>query len=407
MNKALSFTAIICVLASCADASRAMPEDAGVEIPSPAGDGSGEPFLSASEEGVFMSWLEPTSEGSNALMFAQLVGDDWSEPSVVAESDGFFVNWADFPSVTPDSEGTLWAHWLQRGEAGGYDYGVRIVNSRDGGETWSAPWTPHEDGTPTEHGFVSAIAMDGSIGFAWLDGRQSVEGPDGSLATKEMTVRWRTVNADGTRGPETLLDARVCDCCQTSAALTPSGPIVVYRDRSEDEIRDIYVTRNIDGAWTDGMPVHSDGWNIAGCPVNGPAATMAGSDLAVAWFTAADDVPHVKVAFSDDDGATFGEPFVVDDGNPAGRVHVLGRPDGSLFVTWLERTGGEAAEVRLRRYDRNGAQGDPVVVSNSTSARASGFPRMAEAPDGSLVVAWTDASAETPMVRLTRLVLEH
>jgi hypothetical protein len=35
-------------------------------------------------------------------------------------SGDFFVNWADFPSVVAGSEGTLFAHWLQRRAGGKY-----------------------------------------------------------------------------------------------------------------------------------------------------------------------------------------------------------------------------------------------------------------------------------------------
>ena len=40
-----------------------------------------------------------------------------------------------------------------------------------------------------------------------------------------------------------VLDARACDCCQTDAAMTSAGPVVVYRNRTEEEIRDIYIAR--------------------------------------------------------------------------------------------------------------------------------------------------------------------
>jgi len=41
------------------------------------------------------------------------------------------------------------------------------------------------------------------------------------------------------------LDTRVCECCQTSVAMTAEGPVVVYGDCSEaeKEIRDISIVR--------------------------------------------------------------------------------------------------------------------------------------------------------------------
>ena len=58
----------------------------------------------------------------------------------------------------------------------------------------------------------------------------------------------------------------VCECCQTSMAISGDIPIVVYRDRSEGEIRDIYYSRYIDSNWTEPHPIHNDGWEINGCP---------------------------------------------------------------------------------------------------------------------------------------------
>ncbi len=331
-------------------------------------------------------------------MLSRLAAGSWATPTVVAESERFFVNWADFPSVTTDATGALWAHWLLRGDAGGYDYGVRVSRSIDGGASWSEPWTPHEDGTPQEHGFVTLLPMEDGVGVVWLDGREYSDGPDGSPASREMTLRFRTAGALGA-GSETLLDGRTCDCCQTDAAMTSQGPVVTYRDRSMDEIRDIYVTRRVAGEWTEGRAVHDDGWHIEGCPVNGPAIVAEGDNVAIAWFTAANEEPRVKVAFSTDAGATFSEPVVVDSGDPSGRVDLLRSPDGSVVVSWLERTGGEGAEVRVRRVWPEGRIGPESAVAVSSGARSSGFPRMASIDDHALLFAWTDlGSGPSPMI---------
>jgi hypothetical protein len=258
---------------------------------------------------------------------------------------------------------------------------------------------------------VSLFPLEDGIGMTWLDGRKFAEGPEGEPPTREMTVRFRRTDAQGRHGPEVLLDARTCDCCQTDAAATAQGPVVVYRDRSEEEIRDIYVTRLTEEGWSKGVAVHDDGWHIEGCPVNGPAVAARGDDVAVAWFTAAGDQPRVYVAFSDDAGATFGSPVRVDSGNPAGRVDLLMREDGSVLVSWLERTGGDGADVRLRRVESTGAvPEDERVVTTSSAERASGFPRMVEVPwdPDRVLLAWTDVSdAANQRIRLTEVEVKR
>ena len=51
-----------------------------------------------------------------------------------------------------------------------------------------------------------------------------------------MALMHTTIDADGTVGAEAVLDPRVCECCQTSAAATSDGLLVVYRNRSDEEM---------------------------------------------------------------------------------------------------------------------------------------------------------------------------
>jgi hypothetical protein len=356
------------------------------DLSSPAGGGSGEPFLfSSASGGVLMSWLEP-GDTSYSLRFARLVGTVWSEPRTIAASSIFFVNWADFPSIIELAGGRLAAHWLERSGPGTYAYDVWIAFSNDDGLTWSEPVRPHDDGTLTEHGFVSLFEMAGAPAAVWLDGRNYAD-RDGSPATREMTVRFAAFDGDGRPVRGSQIDARACDCCQTDVAIASSGPILAYRDRSTDEIRDIAITRLVDGEWTESVPVHDDGWHIAACPVNGPAMAADEDRVAVAWFTAAQDTARVRVAFSDDSGATFGEPVRADLGMPAGRVDVLLLDESRALVSWLERADG-SAKVIARTVSADGTMGEPVTIGGSSAERASGFPRMTRDGDR-IVFAWT------------------
>lgn len=353
---------------------------------SPAGPGSAEPNLSVAPDGrVYMSWLEPADSG-HALRFASHDGTKWTEPRTIAASRDFWLNWADFPSIKVLDGGRLAAHWLQRNGRGTFMYGVRIAQSRDNGVTWSAPVTPHRDTVKTEHGFVAMWRERGALGAVWLDGRKFKQ--EGHDAGNEMMLVATTLQPDGTLGPEVRLDERTCDCCQNAAAVTTNGPIVAYRNRSADEIRDIYVARRVGGKWTTGVPVYNDNWKIAACPVNGPALAAREKRVALAWFTAPSDSARVNVSFSDDAGATFTAPVRVDGGAPAGRVDVALLPDGSALVTWIERVGGDVAAVRARRVARDGKAGASTTIASSSVARASGFPRMA-LTGSHVMFAWT------------------
>ena len=359
-----------------------IPGPSADSIASPAAPGSAEPSLAVGPDGrVYMSWLEPLDSGY-ALRFSSFDGASWATPRTIRSGRDFFVNWADFPSIVVLGKDHLAAHWLQRTGKSTYAYGVRVSQSRDGGATWSTPVRPHIDSSDVEHGFVALWRDNNALGAAWLDGRKFKKGGhDGHDAANEMTVVTTTLDASGKRGAEVTLDARACDCCQTAAAMTTNGPIVAYRDRSPNEIRDIYLVRRVKGKWTQPKAVHDDRWNIAACPVNGPNISASGNRVALAWFTAANDSPRVKLAFSNDAGATFRPPMRLDDGAPAGRVDTELLPDGGALVTWIERTAGDTARVLLKRVHRDGKFGPSVTVAASSAARASGFPRMALAGD--------------------------
>ena len=353
---------------------------------SPTGPGSAEPNLTVGPDGrVYLTWLEPADSG-HALRFSVLDGAAWSPARTIVSRRDLFVNWADFPSLEVLDGGRLAAHWLQRNGAGSYAYGVRVVQSGDGGNTWSRPVMPHRDSSMTEHGFVAMWRERGQLGAVWLDGRKfNKEGHD---VANEMMLVSTSLLPSGARGPEVRLDERTCDCCQNAVAVTSAGPIVAYRNRTTDEIRDIYVTRRVGGKWLPGAPVNNDNWKIAACPVNGPALSARGNRVALAWFTAAGDSARVKVAFSDNAGTTFGTPVRVDGGKPAGRVDVALLTDGSALVTWVERIGGDTAAVRARRIARDGVPGVTTTIASGSAARASGFPKMAITGSNAMF-AWT------------------
>lgn len=372
-----------------------------IEMTAPAPPGSQFPRLSSAGNRLRLNWLQPDAEeGFWIVATAASDGNGWESTRTVTRSDELFVNWADFPSVVEAPDGVLTAHWLQKSGPGTYAYDVRMSLSRDGGDTWAPSFTPHRDGVAAEHGFVTLVpAGDGSVNAVWLDGREMVD--DGP-----MTLRSTTIAPDGTLGEDALLDPRVCECCQTGAALVGNDMVAVYRDRSDDEVRDIWSVARREGVWQAPVRVAADNWQIPGCPVNGPALASNGGSLAVAWFGLVGGAPEVKLAFSHDVGASWSVPILVERGTDgavtSGRVDLRWIDDSRVAVSWLtgvEQTG----EIRVQAADAGGLIGSPVVVGTTSSSRSAGFPRMIRHRDR-LIFAWT-VPGDPPTIRMAALPL--
>lgn len=361
------------------------------EVAVPIDGGAEGPSLSVFPDGrVAMSWMAPTGPASAAVRIAVLDGMDWSDPVTVAEGEDVFLNYADFPSSVVLPDGTLAFQWLRTNGNSYFAYDTNIAFSRDDGATWGAPILPHRDGTQQQHGFVSLLP-DGAGGLVamWLDGRDN----EGGETYDAMQLRTATVSPDGTLTQELSLDARTCSCCQTAATALDDGTILLaYRDRTQAEIRDISLVRRIDGQWSEPEPVSQDGWEIPGCPVNGPAIDASGTDVALVWFTAANGEPAVRMAFSDDGGDSFSAPLPLDLGSPVGGVDVVALSDGSALVSWLERTAAGEALLICRATPEAGC-GDPVALTISPSGHTIGFPRMVAAQDDVYIV-WNEPSRD-------------
>ena len=368
------------------------------EVPSPAAPGSRYPNLAAGPGGAtVLSWLQPGTGSDFALQHSTWGPAGWTSPREVATGEDWFINWADFPSVVPVTESTWAAHWLQQTPGSVYSYDVRIAVSRDAGATWSAPMSPHGDGTATEHGFVSLHPANDGVQAVWLDGRHtSAEHDPAPGGRGSMTLRGATIGPDGQRLDDDFeIDPRVCDCCQTDSTQTSEGQVIVYRDRSEREVRDIALVRKTAHGWTQPLHVNDDGWVIDACPVNGPAVDAHGRTVAVAWFTAP-DLPRVRLAFSGDGGRSFAPPVEVASGRVAGRVDVVLLDEERAVVSWLS-DGTAGAEILAQPFTREGAAAPAMTVARSSVARSSGFPQMIRT-HGGLLFAWT-VSGDSPRVR--------
>lgn len=270
--------------------------------------------------------------------------------------------------------------------------------------SWGEIITPHLDRSPTEHGFVSLLPLDAHRVLAvWLDGRQMKPGAHDSHDSNDshdghqmadlstaMTLRSAEIHRNGTISRKNVIDAAVCECCSTSITPIPGGAVVIYRDRDEHEIRDISTARYDleSGTWSAPQKVSDDGWQIGGCPVNGPRISASGNRVAASWFTASDGDMRTMLAVSEDGGKSFPEPIRVNEGSTIGRTDIHMRENGDIWVSWME-TSGTLTDILTQKISADGTRGQRIVIASPESGRRSGFPRMVATRDG-LLVAWTE-----------------
>jgi hypothetical protein len=354
----------------------------------------------------WLSWLEPAGPAAWAMKVSRYEGKTrtWSAPRAVAAGPDLFTNWADFPQLAAGHDGRLTAVWFIDNPAhhaaardGHHGPGYRAIysSSNDGGTTWEPDLPVSDEALAVEFVALQPLA-DGRMLAAWLDGRNH----------GRMALYARQLDGRPGPGPDTLVDDSVCDCCQLSLVTTSGGgALLAYRGRTPDEIRDIQLARFDGRAWHRLGPLHTDGWKIAGCPVNGPQLAAAGERVGAVWFTAADNQARVLARVSADGGKTFGPVARVDLGRPQGRVDIVGLADGTLVLSWLEMTGldtGKAGGIYLRTLSPAGELSAPQLVAPSSTSRLSGFPRMV--PIGGRQVLLTCTQEGEPTQVLTLLV---
>lgn len=368
-----------------------LPIEAAALTPHVVADGAKQRFL--------LSWQERLPEGCARLRVATLSIDGvLGAPNEVARGCDWFVNWADHPQVAVADNGGWWVFWLQKEGAGTYHYGIRVAHSQDEGASWSAPITPHDDGTLSEHGFVS-MAPDGAdrMRLVWLDGRHAAAShpaetdlQDGHGAHEgAMSLRAAVLDTRGAIHEGVELDARTCSCCWTALLRRPDGShLAAWRDRSEHEIRDIALATRERSGWQVTGLVHADNWMIKACPVNGPALAQQNERVFAAWSTMpnANDMAVRLRALGTE------APFLAVEQGPA----VLGRVDADAFddgvlLSWLGAGAPGKSVLRLGLFDAHLGERQRLDIAQLPAGRNIGVPRLA-ALGQTAVLIWTEPS---------------
>ena len=350
------------------------------------GKNNAQPNLVSDGDQLTLTWISSEEDQNAILFYSQYEDNKWTEPISIDSGSDWFVNWADFPAHATN-EDLLLTSYLKKSDSGTYTYDVLLNLETLSGKKIKENFLLHTDGIKAEHGFVSMVpSLKNGFYVTWLDGRNTAINSE-EAHHKAMTIRFAEITSIGKIINETELDATTCDCCQTSIAMSSEGPLVVYRNRSKDEIRDIFITRYKDGLWEKPRPIHNDGWVINGCPVNGPKVVVNSLNTAVAWFTAAEGKPKVNVSFSNSDGGDFKPPIQLNDLNALGRVDVAFLNSNEVLVSYMELD-DHGTYLKIKKVSIDGKVSEAKTIAVIDEGRNSGVPQL-EIMKENVFLAWT------------------
>ena len=400
-DRALVFWVILPLLAGCGEpmvSAIATPSGVNSSAPNVGTDSTGNPIL---------SWQR--KEGDVTILeYSMFSKGSWSVPTEVARGKNWFVNWADIPAVQPVTKSFWAAHYLERTPGGKYAYDVKVRLSNDGGRKWQDAGSPHQDGTFTEHGFVSLYADKDRLGLVWLDGRET--SPRASHENDHaghggMTLRSASMDQEGRYSDRQQIDELVCDCCQTAALAVNDNTLVVYRDRTVSERRDIASSRLHQGVWSTPQSLGNDGWQINACPVNGPSLVEEEGQVAAVWFSGANGEKSVFMARSNNGGKSFDKKIQINVAPALGRIASAIYPDQSVLVVWLRKDKTGEADLVGRYISPENQLGEVLELVEVSPTRSSGFPKLVLSKSET-ILAWTDQSERTPQVKTGLVNLE-
>src|ERR1043165_5521543 len=260
-----------------------------------------EPATASAPDGsVYVAWVEHRQNGEADVMLARFndAGQSQGEPARVNPEAGRATAWrGDPPTVAASTDGVVYVGWTARAEpSSALAEDLYLSASRDGGRSFAAPVKVNDDQRPVVHGMHSlAVAPDGRVYLAWLDERNVTQPRPSEVAeghhmesNRELFTAYST---DGGRtfSPNRRVAAGACPCCKTRLAVGPGGRLYVgWRQVLPGDFRHIAVASSTDGGETYSQPVvvSDDRWQIAGCPVSGPAlAVGADGALRVLWYS--------------------------------------------------------------------------------------------------------------------------
>jgi hypothetical protein len=308
---------------------------------------------------------------------------------------------------------------------------IKMSKSRDGGKSFDAPIALSSADAAGDRGWASlTVDGHGTPHAIWVDHRglaaakreSGATHTHGSAAMAQKSglyyaspISTATTSASAPADIERKLTAGTCYCCKTALVTGRDDALyAAWRQVYPGNLRDIAFSVSRDRGRTFSTPVRvsEDGWEIHGCPDDGPAMTVdKRGTVHVIWpsvIGAGTDEPQGALFYaSTSDGRIF---------TPRVRIPTLGSPKpshpqiatddrGRVIVAWDEILDSQRTAVVRELHPSS--PGRPVTFGEPlrlTTNEASTYPVLAATTRGLLAV-WTSGAADASVITVKQLDL--
>lgn len=239
----------------------------------------------------------------------------------------------------------------------GKDENLYVWASTDRGVTWKGPAQVNDVAASAREGLHGMAGGSSFFACTWLDLRE--KGTRLMMSTSPDGMTWGD-NVEVYRSP----DGSICECCHPSIAIDNMGsPTVMFRN-SLGGNRDMYIVRARNArSFNAAQKLGRGAWELGACPMDGGALALdSGGDPYSVWRRG-DSVYSCKVGEEEKMLGKGQNPWMVL------------RPVGPVYA-WI-------SEGRLMLLE-------PGATSAKVVSEKANDPVMAVAPDGWVVLAWTD-----------------
>ncbi len=332
-------------------------------------------------------WVTAVDHG---LLFLQQRGTDgrWRERRVIdIGGETVATNGDNRPKIAFGQSGQVVISYT-RPLAKPYTGEIRMLRSDDGGASFSAPYTVHQDRQVITHRFES-ILFDarGDLYTFWIDKRDAERAwaaQGGDMSAYEGAAIYYNVSTDGGRSfsDDTRLADYSCECCRIALVAEPQqGVSALWRHVFAGSVRDHAFARVGSAQPVALQRASDDRWVLKACPHHGPGlARDPGGGYHAVWFGERDGRQRVRYARLDKQGRPQRKVIELPDAKAdhadvavaGARVTIVWRSfDGERthLRAWLSHDGGRrfrlrelAASPLENDHPRLVAQGDRIAV---------------------------------------------